>query len=155
VTDTGSADGSPRVLRALPLSRLLLRAIVRRCPRCGSGRAWFRSWFSQGERCVGCGLRRTRGVDGHELGALTIGLVLNIGLVIAAVGIAVALTVPDVPVVTLYVILASAAIVIPVVTWPLTHTIWIAIDLRVRPVGDGEAAEAADWLADQARAGSR
>jgi len=94
-------------------------------------------------------LRRTRGVDGHELGALTIGLVLNIGLVIAAVGIAVALTVPDVPVVTLYVILASAAIVIPVVTWPLTHTIWIAIDLRVRPVGDDEAAEAAAWLANQ------
>ena len=91
-------------------------------------------------------MRRTRGVDGHELGALTIGLVLNIGLVIAAVGIAVALTVPDVPVVTLYVILASAAIVIPVVTWPLTHTIWIAIDLRVRPVGDAEAAEAAAWL---------
>ena len=89
------------------------------------------------------------------MGALTIGLVLNIGLVIAAVGIAVALTVPDVPVVTLYVILASAAIVIPVVTWPLTHTIWIAIDLRVRPVGDDEAAEAAGWLADQARAGSR
>lgn len=91
-------------------------------------------------------MRRTRGVDGHELGALTIGLVLNIGLVLAAVGIALALTVPDVPVVTLYVILASAAIVIPVVTWPLTHTIWIAIDLRVRPVGDDEAAEAASWL---------
>lgn len=94
-------------------------------------------------------MRRTRGVDGHELGALTIGLVLNIGLVLAAVGIALALTVPDVPVVTLYVILASAAIVIPVVTWPLTHTIWIAIDLRVRPVGDDEAAEAASWLASQ------
>jgi len=85
------------------------------------------------------------------LGALTIGLVLNIGLVIAAVGIGVALTVPDVPVVTLYVILASAAIVIPVVTWPLTHTIWIAIDLRVRPVGDDEAAEAVAWLASHSR----
>ncbi|MFM7490696.1 MAG: hypothetical protein ACKO36_10235 [Actinomycetota bacterium] len=146
MTRVSSADGSPRDFPALPLSRLLLRAAVRRCPRCGSGRAWFRSWFVQGERCVGCGLRRTRGVDGHELGALTIGLVLNIGLVLAAVGIALALTVPDVPVVTLYVILASAAIVIPVVTWPLTHTIWIAIDLRVRPVGDDEAAEAASWL---------
>ncbi|MBU3718114.1 MAG: hypothetical protein FGM45_07395 [Actinobacteria bacterium] len=147
MTDSGSLGASSRVFPALPLSRLVLRAIVRRCPRCGSRRAWFRSWFAQGERCVGCGLRRTRGVDGHELGALTIGLVLNIGLVIAAVGIAVALTVPDVPVVTLYVILASAAIVIPVVTWPLTHTIWIAIDLRVRPVSDDEAAEAAAWLA--------
>ena len=73
-------------------------------------------------------------------------LVLNIGLVLLAVAVAVALTVPDVPVVTLYVVLASAAIVIPLVTWPLTHTIWMAIDLRVRPVGPDEEAEAAAWL---------
>lgn len=91
-------------------------------------------------------MRRTRGVDGHELGALTVALVLNIGLVLLAVAVAVALTVPDVPVVTLYVVLASAAIVIPLVTWPITHTIWMAIDLRVRPVGSEEAAEAAEWL---------
>lgn len=107
------------------------------------------SWFRQGERCVRCGLRRTRGVDGHELGALTVALALNIGLVVLAVAVAVALTVPDVPVVTLYVILASAAIVIPLVTWPLTHTIWMAIDLRVRPVGSDEATEAAGWLTNQ------
>ena len=80
------------------------------------------------------------------MGALTVALVLNIGLVLLAVAVAVALTVPDVPVVTLYVVLASAAIVIPLVTWPLTHTIWMAIDLRVRPVGVEEAAEAATWL---------
>ena len=63
---------------------------------------------------------------------------MNISLVIAAVGIAVALTVPDVPVVKLYVILASAAVVFPLVTWPLTHTVWMAIDLRVRPLGPEE-----------------
>lgn len=80
------------------------------------------------------------------MGALTVALVLNIGLVLLAVAVAVALTVPDVPVVTLYVILASAAIVTPLVTWPLTHTLWMAIDLRVRPVGADEAAEAATWL---------
>ena len=93
-------------------------------------------------------MRRTRGTDGHELGALTVALVLNIGLVVVAVAVAVALTIPDVPVVTLYVVLAAAAIVIPVVTWPVTHTLWMAIDLRVRPIGSDEAAEAARWLAD-------
>lgn len=96
-----------------------------------------------------CGLRRTRDVDGHELGALTVALVLNITLVILAVAVSVALTVPDVPVVTLYVVLAAAAIVIPLVTWPITHTIWMAIDVRVRPVGEDEAAEAARWLASR------
>jgi uncharacterized protein (DUF983 family) len=128
------------------LGRYLSRAILRACPRCGHRRAWFVNWFRQGERCVGCGLRRTRGVDGHELGALTIALVLNIGLVLLAVAVAVALTVPDVPVLTLYVVLASAAIAIPLATWPITHTIWLAIDLRVRPVGAEEAAEADLWL---------
>lgn len=63
---------------------------------------------------------------------------MNISLVIAAVGIAVALTVPDVPVMTLYVILASGAVVFPLATWPLTHTVWMAIDLRVRPLGPDE-----------------
>ena len=71
---------------------------------------------------------------------------VNIGLVIVAVAVAVALTVPDVPVVTLYVVLASAAIVTPLVTWPITHTIWMAIDLWVRPVDPREAAEASEWV---------
>lgn len=76
-------------------------------------------------------------------------LVLNIGLVLLAVAVAVALTVPDVPVVTLYVVLAAAAIATPLITWPITHTVWMAIDLRVRPVGTDEASEAARWLATQ------
>jgi len=92
-------------------------------------------------------MRRTRGVDGHELGALTVAMVLNVGLVVSTVGVAVALTVPDVPVLPIYVVLAVAALVIPVTTWPLTHTLWLAIDLRVRPVGPAEAADAAAWLA--------
>jgi hypothetical protein len=89
-------------------------------------------------------------VDGHELGALTVALVLNVGLVVVAVGVAVAFTVPDVPVVPLYAVLAISALVIPVVTWPLTHTVWSAIDLRVRPVGPAEGAEAEAWLAANA-----
>jgi len=76
-----------------------------------------------------------------------VALVVNISFVVLAVGVAVALTLPDVPVVTLYVVLASAAIVIPLATWPITHTVWMAIDLRIRPVGQEESEEAARWLA--------
>ncbi|MTA28743.1 MAG: hypothetical protein F2562_07790 [Actinobacteria bacterium] len=128
------------------LARMLLRAASRRCPRCGDRRAWFTNFFRQGERCVGCGLRRTRGVDGHELGSMTVAITLNIGLIMVAMAIAVALTVPDVPVVTLYLVLMTSAVVIPVGTWPMTHTLWSAIDLRVRPVTAEEADDARSWV---------
>jgi uncharacterized protein (DUF983 family) len=129
--------------------KMISRSILRRCPNCGNHQAWFVSWFKQGERCVGCGITRTRETDGQELGSMTIASVINIVLIMAAIGIAVAITAPDVPVLTLYIVLASAALVFPVLTWPMTHTLWMAIDLILRPMGVDEVAEAQAWLANQ------
>lgn len=78
---------------------------------------------------------------------MTIALVLNIGLVVAAIAVAVIATVPDIPVLTVSIVLAVVSIVVLVVTWPISHTLWAAIDLRFRPVEAAEAAEAATWLA--------
>jgi hypothetical protein len=36
-----------------------------------------------------------------------------------------------------------------VLTWPVTHTLWMAIDLVARPMGVEEIAEAQAWLANQ------
>jgi len=129
--------------------KMIRRALLRQCPRCANRSAWFTSWFKQGERCIGCGIKRTRETDGHELGSMTIASVLNIVLIMAAIGIAVAFTAPDVPVLTLYIVLASAALVFPILTWPMTHTLWMAIDLIFRPMGVDEVAEAQTWLANQ------
>jgi uncharacterized protein (DUF983 family) len=129
--------------------KMIRRSLMRQCPRCANRSAWFTSWFKQGERCIGCGIKRTRDTDGHELGSMTIASVLNIVLIMAAIGIAIALTAPDVPVLTLYIVLASAALVFPVLTWPVTHTLWMAIDLVARPMGVEEIAEAQAWLANQ------
>lgn len=129
--------------------KMIVRSLLRRCPNCGNHQAWFVSWFKQGERCVGCGVKRTRDTDGHELGSMTIASVVNIVLIMIAIGIAIAITAPDVPVLTLYIVLASAALVFPVLTWPITHTLWMAIDLILRPLGIDEVAEAQAWLADQ------
>ena len=129
--------------------KMIRRSLMRQCPRCANRSAWFTSWFKQGERCIGCGIKRTRDTDGHELGSMTIASVLNIVLIMAAIGIAVAFTAPDVPVLTLYIVLASAALVFPVLTWPMTHTLWMAIDLIFRPMGVDEVAEAQAWLANQ------
>jgi uncharacterized protein (DUF983 family) len=129
--------------------KMIRRSLMRQCPRCANRSAWFTSWFKQGERCIGCGIKRTRDTNGHELGSMTIASVLNIVLIMAAIGIAIALTAPDVPVLTLYIVLASAALVFPVLTWPVTHTLWMAIDLVARPMGVEEIAEAQAWLANQ------
>ena len=129
--------------------KMIRRSLLRQCPRCANRSAWFTSWFKQGDRCVGCGVKRTRDTDGHELGSMTIASVLNIVLIMAAIGIAVAITAPDVPVLTLSIVLASAALVFPVLTWPITHTLWMAIDLIVRPVGVDEVADAQAWLVNQ------
>lgn len=80
---------------------------------------------------------------------MTVASVINIVLIMIAIGIAVAITVPDVPVLTLYIVLASAALVFPILTWPMTHTLWMAIDLIFRPMDVGEVAEAQAWLAQQ------
>lgn len=130
---------------------MVLRALMRRCPACGDRRAWFTGWFRQAQRCRGCGLRRTRNTSGHELGSMTIALILNISLVVVAMAVAIALTVPDVPVLTVSVVLAVTSIVVPVVTWPISHTVWTALDLRFRPIDAGEAEEAARWVADPSR----
>ena len=73
------------------MRRMLARALVRRCPRCGDRRAWYIGFFRMSERCVGCGLKRTRGVDGHELGSMTVAIVVNIGVIMSAMAVAIAL----------------------------------------------------------------
>ena len=139
-----------RPVRSIGALRMVIRALGRRCPCCGDQRAWFAGWFRQGERCVGCGLSRTRNTSGHELGSMTIALILNIGLVVVAIAIAIIVTAPDIPVLTLSVVLAATAIIVPIVTWPISHTLWSAIDLRFRPIDGAESAEAAKWLAGRA-----
>ena len=85
---------------------------------------------------------------------MTIALVLNIGLVVLAIGVAIALTVPDIPVLTLSIVLAATSILVPVSTWPISHTLWTAIDLRFRPMDDSEISDAADWLVRKADSGA-
>ena len=125
---------------------MVARSLVRRCPRCGDHKAWFENWYRQGERCVGCGLKRTRGTSGQELGALVVGNVVNIALILV-VALTVVLTVGDtMNLFGVTVTLMAVAVAIPTATWPMTHTLWMALDLRIRPVGEAESAEARAWL---------
>lgn len=120
------------------LPRMLARGAVRRCPWCGAGGAFFDGWFDKRPSCRGCGLRWRRGDVGFELGAATAAAVLTLGLLMVALGVSLAVTWPEVAVVPLVVTLGVAAVVVPIVAYPVSYTLWQALDLVVRPVEPGD-----------------
>jgi|GEM_PF-2380140 len=113
--------------------RLLGRALLRRCPWCGGKGAWFRSWFKRNDRCNTCGLKWNREQDGFELGAMTVAVLITGGSVMVFLGIFIAATYPTFHVLPMVSIAAAIALVMPVITYPYTQTIWSAFDIRVHP----------------------
>ena len=122
---------------------MLARSVLRRCPRCGAGRL-FRRWFTMVDRCPGCGYRFAR-EEGSWLGAFVVNFALTEGAV-ALVLFALVFTYASHDAggttfsVRPFVVAAVAlSVVVPIVAYPFTKTIWTAIDLimhRNRPDDD-------------------
>lgn len=119
---------------------MLWRGMRRRCPWCGGKGAFFRGWFAKQDTCRTCGIGWQRGYEGFELGAMAISAVVCFGSLVVALGVAIALTVPDIPVVPLLVILGAGAVALPLVVYPLSYTIWQGIDLMMHPPTPDEGA---------------
>ena len=83
-----------------------------------------------------------RGLDGFELGAATINAILTLGLLVLAGATSIIVTYPEVAVRPLLIILGSAAIILPVVFYPFTFTIWFAVELMMEPPSAGDLATA-------------
>ena len=78
--------------------------------------------------CPRCGLHFER-EPGYWAGALAINIILVGGLFVVAFAIALALTLPDVPVGPLLAILVPVMIIGPIVAYPFSKTFWVAVDL--------------------------
>jgi uncharacterized protein (DUF983 family) len=115
------------------LPTMLWRGVRRRCAYCGGRGAFFTGWFTKQERCKSCGIGWHRGYEGFELGAMAISAVVVFGTLIVAVGIGVVATLPDVAVLPLLLILGAGAIVLPILVYPVSYTLWQAVDLAMRP----------------------
>jgi uncharacterized protein (DUF983 family) len=121
----------PRGWRRLRV--LLGRALARRCPQCGAP-GIFRNWWSLREACPRCGYRFDR-EEGYFLGAYAINL-------IAAEFITVALLVlffvrTDYSWVVLEAIFIPLAVGLPLLFFPYSRTLWMAIDLMIdRDIGE-------------------
>jgi uncharacterized protein (DUF983 family) len=135
VTDTANpaTSADPASFRNLPpggwprLRTLLKRALTRRCPQCGA-RGIFRNYWSLRDRCPRCGYRFDR-EEGYFLGAYAINL-------LAAEFITIALLIyflvrTDYSWVVLELIFIPMAVGLPILFFPFSRTLWMAIDLMV------------------------
>lgn len=113
---------------AEPPSRptVLARGFTRRCPRCGSGHLFHR-YFTLIEDCPRCGLHFER-EPGYWAGALAINIVCVGGLFAVVFVTLIALTIPNIPVIPLLVVLVPITAVGPVVWYPFSKTLWMAVD---------------------------
>jgi uncharacterized protein (DUF983 family) len=106
---------------------VLARGFAKRCGRCGEQRL-FEGWFKMADRCPRCGLPFERG-EGYWLGAMAV----NLGAAELAFGIALllgaVLTWPHPPWVALTIISLAVNAIVPIVFYPFSKTIFIALDL--------------------------
>jgi uncharacterized protein (DUF983 family) len=105
---------------------MLWRGLTKRCARCGSGHL-FRRYLKMVPDCPRCGLHFEREA-GYFVGALAINIVCAGGLVVLTLALALILTVPDVPVVPIAIAMVVIGGLGPLVWFPYSKTLWVAID---------------------------
>lgn len=138
---TGSCEaiGAGPPLARPGLVKMLGRGALRRCPWCGDRGAYFEGWYTKNDACRNCGLTWRRGDVGFELGAVTVTTILTFGVIVLGVGAGLILTAPDFAVREIIMGLVAVAVVLPILIYPCSYTIWQAFDLAMRP------AQPADW----------
>ncbi len=124
--------------------RLLLRGLLRRCAWCGDRRAYFLGWFKRQETCQNCGHGYRRGDSAFELGAITANIILTFGTILLSILVMVALTAPDVPITTVTMAVVVIGLIGPALYYPISFTLWQAVDLWMRRPTESELAGEGD-----------
>ncbi len=118
---------------------MLWRGLTKRCAVCGGGHL-FDGWFRMKERCPRCGYRFER-EEGFFLGAYVVNLAVAEGLMALFCIIPVIYLSATRPDVSVWPVLAAgvvAAVVGPFVFYPFSRTIWVALELMLRPAASRE-----------------
>ena len=132
----GERTGAPSA------GRMLRRGAAKRCAVCG-GRGLFTGWFRMKERCPSCGYQFER-EEGFFLGAYVMNLAMAQGLVmLLAVVPAIIILNADPDAGLELVILGGliGAVVAPIVFYPFSKTLWVAVELTLRPVDELEPSD--------------
>jgi len=105
---------------------MLWRGLTKRCARCGSGRL-FRRWFAMVPDCPRCGLHFER-EPGYWTGALAFNMILTGGLFAVVFVVMLVVTMPDPPVAAMLAVLVPIVVLGPIVAYPWSKTVWVAVD---------------------------
>jgi uncharacterized protein (DUF983 family) len=99
---------------------------------CGGG-GLFESWFKIRERCPTCGFVFGRGESGYQLGSMALDLVIPLVVWFVAFFTILYATWPDPPWFWLQWGSVAFMILAPLLLYPVSHTLAIALDVLVRP----------------------
>jgi len=100
------------------------------------------------DRCRTCGIKWHR-EHGFELGPIALNVVITFGALAVGMVVAFVATAPDFPVTALTIGFVIGAIVLPVLAFPFTNTLWLAFDLFTHRPDDQELIEAGIAAAEQ------
>jgi uncharacterized protein (DUF983 family) len=104
--------------------------MLRRCPRCG-GRGIFTGWWALRDECPTCHLRYER-EEGYWLGAIAINTGVTIAAFAAVFVLSIVATWPDPPWTAISVTTVATCAVVPILFYPLSKTVWVAVDLTLQ-----------------------
>ena len=133
-----------RELDKSDLFTMLVRGLFRRCARCGGKGAFYTGWIKKLDRCKTCGFKWERNLEGFQLGAAAMNIIMTGGSLLFVMAIGVVATYPEVPTWPLIAIVGSVALIVGIGGFPTSYTVWLAIDLRLRPLDEAEVADAAE-----------
>ena len=106
--------------------------MILRCPNCGA-RGLFATWFRMKASCPSCGLRLDRGERGYQVGSYMLNIIAA-ELIFMAVFLGILFaTWPNPPWTALQYGGALLMVLAPVALYPFTKTVFLAMDLTVRP----------------------
>lgn len=125
----GAGEGGEPLYPSVSTWGFLARGLRKRCPRCGAG-GLFSSRFALRRNCPRCALRFER-EEGGFLGAMVLNFAVAVGLWLAAFGVGLALTVPDVPVAPLLGMSVLVLVLVPLWFYPRSKTLWAAVEFMV------------------------
>ena len=118
---------------------LLGRGLARRCPMCGGGDL-FPACFTMRDRCPSCGLRLDRGEHDFWAGAWMLNIVGVETAFVILLAAGVFAVWPDVPWHAVTWVGVAGMIALPLLLFPTSRTLWLAVDLSFQPARESDYA---------------
>jgi uncharacterized protein (DUF983 family) len=122
------------VLRSVTPGKMLLRGLGKRCPFCGSS-GLFEGWFRMKPSCPACKHHFSQ-EEGFFLGAYALNFAITEGLLLLClipyIVLSSANPTEERAVLPFVIAALVAAVAGPIVFYPFSRTLWVALDLMVR-----------------------